>query len=114
MPRTDGPAPADTSADDDRHRLSMTILMTPDMSNFAGSVHGGLLLTYLDQVALHLRDPVGADVRRHAWHARRDTGHPQHPAVTPGPASDWSGVPRPESERHGPRVTPGAASGLGR
>src|SRR3954447_22073746 len=38
-------------ADDDQHRLSMTILMTPDMSNFAGNVHGGLLLKYLDQVA---------------------------------------------------------------
>jgi acyl-CoA hydrolase len=44
-----------TTADDDdvadRHHLSMTILMTPDMSNFAGNVHGGLLLKYLDQVA---------------------------------------------------------------
>ena len=30
---------------------SMTILMTPDMSNFAGNVHGGILLKYLDQVA---------------------------------------------------------------
>lgn len=37
--------------DDDRHRLSMTILMTPEMSNFAGNVHGGTLLKYLDQVA---------------------------------------------------------------
>jgi acyl-CoA hydrolase len=37
--------------DDERHRLSMTILMTPDMSNFAGNVHGGTLLKYLDQVA---------------------------------------------------------------
>jgi acyl-CoA hydrolase len=36
---------------DDLHRLSMTILMTPDMSNFSGNVHGGLLLKYLDQVA---------------------------------------------------------------
>jgi acyl-CoA hydrolase len=35
----------------DLQRLSMTILMTPDMSNFAGNVHGGLLLKYLDQVA---------------------------------------------------------------
>ena len=34
-----GTAAAD--ADADRHRLSMTILMTPDMSNFAGNVHGG-------------------------------------------------------------------------
>jgi acyl-CoA hydrolase len=29
----------------------MTILMTPDMSDFAGNIHGGLLLKYLDQVA---------------------------------------------------------------
>ena len=40
-----------TGQDDERHRLSMTILMTPDMSNFAGNVHGGTLLKYLDQVA---------------------------------------------------------------
>ena len=33
------------------HSLSMTVLMTPDMSNFSGNVHGGLLLKYLDQVA---------------------------------------------------------------
>ena len=31
--------------------LTMTILMTPDMANFAGNVHGGLILKYLDQVA---------------------------------------------------------------
>src|SRR4051794_1384223 len=39
------------TVDTDRHRLSMTILMTPDMSNFAGNVHGGILLKSLDQVA---------------------------------------------------------------
>jgi len=33
------------------HQLSMTILMTPDMSNFSGNVHGGTILKYLDQVA---------------------------------------------------------------
>jgi acyl-CoA hydrolase len=33
------------------HQLSMTILMTPDMSNFSGNVHGGHILKYLDQVA---------------------------------------------------------------
>src|SRR3954465_12843727 len=43
--------PADSSGGEDLHRLSMTILMTPDMSNFAGNVHGGILLKYLDQVA---------------------------------------------------------------
>jgi len=40
-----------TTPSDDHHRLSMTVLMTPDMSNFAGNVHGGILLKYLDQVA---------------------------------------------------------------
>lgn len=29
----------------------MSILMTPDMSNFSGNVHGGALLRLLDQVA---------------------------------------------------------------
>lgn len=32
-------------------RLAMTILMTPDMANFSGYVHGGALLRLLDQVA---------------------------------------------------------------
>lgn len=31
--------------------LSMTVLMTPDMANFSGNVHGGALLKLLDQVA---------------------------------------------------------------
>jgi acyl-CoA hydrolase len=44
-------ATAGDGGSDELHRLSMTILMTPDMSNFAGNVHGGLLLKYLDQVA---------------------------------------------------------------
>jgi acyl-CoA hydrolase len=34
-----------------QHQLSMTILMTPDMANFSGNVHGGTILKYLDQVA---------------------------------------------------------------
>lgn len=33
------------------HELTMTVLMTPDMANFAGNVHGGHLLKLLDQVA---------------------------------------------------------------
>jgi uncharacterized protein (TIGR00369 family) len=33
------------------HRLTMTVLMTPDMANFAGNVHGGAILKLLDQVA---------------------------------------------------------------
>lgn len=31
--------------------LTMTVLMTPDMANFSGNVHGGTLLKYLDEVA---------------------------------------------------------------
>lgn len=38
-----GPSPS--------HELTMTVLMTPDMANFSGNVHGGTLLKFLDQVA---------------------------------------------------------------
>jgi len=31
--------------------LTMTVLMTPDMANFSGKVHGGIILKLLDQVA---------------------------------------------------------------
>jgi len=31
--------------------LTMTVLMTPDMTNFSGKVHGGIILKLLDQVA---------------------------------------------------------------
>ena len=33
------------------HQLTMTVLMTTDMANFAGYVHGGTILKLLDQVA---------------------------------------------------------------
>ena len=33
------------------HQLVMTVLMTPDMANFAGNVHGGAVLKMLDHVA---------------------------------------------------------------
>ncbi|TAL79362.1 MAG: acyl-CoA thioesterase [Burkholderiaceae bacterium] len=36
---------------DSSHKMSMTILMTPDMANFAGNVHGGAILKQLDLVA---------------------------------------------------------------
>lgn len=32
-------------------QLTMTVLMTPDMANFSGNVHGGIILKLLDQVA---------------------------------------------------------------
>jgi acyl-CoA hydrolase len=37
--------------DSSLHELSMTVLMTPDMANFAGNVHGGAILKLLDGVA---------------------------------------------------------------
>ena len=33
------------------HQLNMTVLMSPDMANFSGNVHGGAILRLLDQVA---------------------------------------------------------------
>ena len=36
---------------DDQSELTMSILMTPDMANFSGNVHGGTILKLLDQVA---------------------------------------------------------------
>lgn len=41
----------DTSTEDERRILIMTVLMTPDMANFSGKVHGGALLNLLDRVA---------------------------------------------------------------
>ncbi|KAA2313296.1 acyl-CoA thioesterase [Pseudooceanicola sediminis] len=35
----------------DHRELEMTVLMTPDMANFSGKVHGGALLNLLDRVA---------------------------------------------------------------
>ncbi|WP_438765154.1 acyl-CoA thioesterase [Kushneria sp. TE3] len=37
--------------DTPRHQITMTVLMTPNMANFSGKVHGGTLLKYLDEVA---------------------------------------------------------------
>ena len=36
---------------DDPRRLEMTTLVTPDMANFSGKMHGGALLNLLDRVA---------------------------------------------------------------
>lgn len=35
----------------DTRQLEMVVLMTPDMANFSGKVHGGALLNLLDRVA---------------------------------------------------------------
>jgi len=39
-----------------KHQLAMTVLMTPDMANFSGNVHGGTILKLLDQVMF--RQPI--------------------------------------------------------
>jgi acyl-CoA hydrolase len=39
------------SSSTDRRRCQMVVLMTPDMANFSGKVHGGALLNLLDRVA---------------------------------------------------------------
>jgi acyl-CoA hydrolase len=41
----------DTAINDRQTAVSMTVLMTPDMANFSGNVHGGGILKILDQVA---------------------------------------------------------------
>lgn len=43
------------------HQLSMTVLMTPDMANFSGNVHGGTILKLLDQVMF--RQPIRRQLR---------------------------------------------------
>lgn len=40
-----------TTLEPGNHQLVMSVLMTPDMANFSGNVHGGTLLKYLDEVA---------------------------------------------------------------
>ena len=35
----------------DKRELTMSVLMTPNMANFSGNVHGGVLLKLLDEVA---------------------------------------------------------------
>ena len=41
----------DASSSIHEKQLTMTVLMTPDMANFSGKVHGGHILKLLDQVA---------------------------------------------------------------
>lgn len=41
----------DDPVGDAAHRLAMTVLMTPEMANFSGNIHGGALLRLADQAA---------------------------------------------------------------
>jgi len=47
----DGPRMPAMTTHISRKDLTMTVLMTPDLANFAGNVHGGTILKLLDQVA---------------------------------------------------------------
>ncbi|APV36064.1 MULTISPECIES: acyl-CoA thioesterase [Acinetobacter] len=40
-----------TQTSEEQSELTMSVLMTPDMANFSGNVHGGTILKLLDQVA---------------------------------------------------------------
>jgi acyl-CoA hydrolase len=51
LEHTSAPPPASDGGDAPRRSLTMTVLMTPDMANFSGNVHGGAILKILDQVA---------------------------------------------------------------
>ena len=46
MPQLDHPTIVEAQSE-----LTMSVLMTPDMANFSGNVHGGAILKLLDQVA---------------------------------------------------------------
>ena len=73
---------AGDDGDDGLHRLSMTILMTPDMSNFAGNVPGGLLLNYLHQPLYQRRLlALGDDRNRYAHALTRTNSLPPLPGV---------------------------------
>lgn len=41
-------------SEEERKTLEMTVLMTPELANFSGKVHGGALLMWLDRVAFSL------------------------------------------------------------
>ena len=41
----------ETDITDDCRSLTMTEIMTPDMANFGGNVHGGTILKLIDKVA---------------------------------------------------------------
>lgn len=75
------PAPPDAHIHPgtDRSTLYMSLLMTPDLANFAGNVHGGALLKLLDQVRVRVREPLLAPLCGHP------VGGPRHlPGADPG------------------------------
>ncbi|WP_448640759.1 MobF family relaxase [Geodermatophilus sp. URMC 63] len=64
--------------------------------------------------ALLSQPPDRLTAARNTWRAHYDAGRQQHRAATPGPSAFPAGVPRPESERHGPRPAPAVIPSFGR
>ncbi|WP_093583922.1 MobF family relaxase [Geodermatophilus amargosae] len=62
--------------------------------------------------ALLGQPPDRLTAARDAWRAHYDADRQQRRAIAPEPAAP-AGVPRPESERHGPRATRGVTPSLG-
>jgi len=48
------------------NQLAITVLMTPDMANFSGNVHGGTVLRLLDQVACAGASRYAGSYRSHS------------------------------------------------
>ncbi len=68
--------------DHQRHQLHMTVLMTPDMANFSGNVHGGTILKLLDQVAY-------ACASRYAAPMRSPCRWTRSPSASPSTWASW-------------------------
>ncbi|WP_448640736.1 MobF family relaxase [Geodermatophilus sp. URMC 63] len=64
--------------------------------------------------ALLSQPPGRLTAARDAWRAHYDADRQRRRAVTPEPGAFPAGVPRPESERHGPRSAQGVTPGLRR
>ena len=61
------------------HQLSMTVLMSPDMANFSGNVHGRAILKLLEAAALNAPLP---DRHRVVFRGVVDGVEPLTPTVT--------------------------------
>jgi hypothetical protein len=64
--------------------------------------------------ALSGQPPDRLTAARDAWRAHHHADRQQRQAATPGPAGYPAGVPRPESERYGPRPARGVTRSFGR
>ncbi len=96
------PGPAGRLADFERYVATARHELAAAQVRIADLRVGPVLLRQL---------PDRLTAARDAWRAGYDTEHHQRRAVTPGLAGYPAGVPRPESERHGPSAARRAAPG---